>query len=102
MVISLQNLKFQPRLFWVPVLFAYISTGLVYYLLKYEYRRFLELRLFFVSVGDPDVHPQRNFSVMVDRIPYEHRSNAALYNLFDEVFPGQVGRREEGSRSALS
>lgn len=27
---------------------------------------------------------------MVDRIPYEYRSNAALYALFDEIFPGDV------------
>jgi hypothetical protein len=27
---------------------------------------------------------------MVDRIPYEYRSNAALFALFDEIFPGDV------------
>lgn len=29
---------------------------------------------------------------MVDRIPFEFRSNAALFCLFDELFPGQVWR----------
>lgn len=34
MAISLQNLRSQPKLFWVPVLLAYLITFLVLYLLK--------------------------------------------------------------------
>jgi len=32
----------------------------------------------------------QSFSVQIERIPYEYRSNLALYSFFDELFPNQV------------
>jgi len=88
-LISMGNVK-ELHWLWVPIAFAYFTTFHTLYLLKREYKRFLTLRLTFLSVGDPDVDIQKSFSVMVDRIPLEYRSNAGLYALFDEIFPGDV------------
>ena len=88
-LISMGNVK-ELHWLWVPIVFAYFTTFHTLYLLKREYKRFLTLRLTFLSVGDPDVDIQKSFSVMVDRIPLEYRSNAGLYALFDEIFPGDV------------
>lgn len=88
-LISLGNIK-DLHWLWVPIAIAYFTTFHTLYLLKSEYKRFLTLRLTFLSVGDPDVNIQKSFSVMVDRIPLEYRNNVGLYTLFDEIFPGDV------------
>jgi hypothetical protein len=88
-VLSISNLK-NPKALWVPIIFAYVTTAHVLYLLNSEYKRFLELRLTHLSLGDPDTDAQKNFTVHVDRIPQQYRSNVALFNLFDEIFPQQV------------
>jgi hypothetical protein len=43
----------------VPVAFAYFTTLHTLFLLKREYKRFLTLRLTYMSVGDPDVNVQK-------------------------------------------
>ncbi len=88
-LISMGNIK-ELHFLWVPIFFAYLTTFHTLYLLKREYKQFLTLRLTFLSVGDPDVDIQKSFSVLVDRIPLEYRSNTGLYALFDEIFPGDV------------
>ncbi len=36
------------------------------------------------------VHPQQNYSIMVEGIPEHLRSDRALYEFFDKIFPGKV------------
>lgn len=40
--------------------------------------------------GDDHVHPQHHYSLHVENIPYELRSDKALYDYFDKLFPGKV------------
>ena len=40
--------------------------------------------------GDDHVHPQHHYSLHVENIPYELRSDKALYDYFDRLFPGKV------------
>lgn len=57
-LISMGNIK-DRALLWVPICFAYFTTLHTLYLLKREYKRFLTLRLTYLSVGDPDVNVQK-------------------------------------------
>ena len=58
--------------------------------MKQEYRHFLELRQDFLARGSAHVHPQHHYSLMVENIPYEMRSERALHEYFEKLFPGKV------------
>eukprot|EP00957_Ditylum_brightwellii_P059216 4494524-Ditylum_brightwellii.AAC.1 len=55
-----------------------------------EYKHYLECRMEFLAKGDDDMHPQHQYSLMVERIPHELRSDKALFNHFNSLFPGKV------------
>lgn len=75
---------------WMPVLFAYLLTSFVIFVMKQEYRHFLELRQDFLARGSAHVHPQHHYSLMVENIPYEMRSERALFEYFERLFPGKT------------
>lgn len=58
--------------------------------MKQEYRHFLELRQDFLARGSAHVNPQHHYSLMVENIPYEMRSERALHEYFEKLFPGKV------------
>lgn len=74
----------------MPVIFAYLFCAFVIFVIKQEYRHYLELRQDFLARGSEHVLPQNRYSVMVENIPYELRSDRALYDYFDKLFPGKV------------
>lgn len=74
----------------MPVLFAYLFTSFIFFVMKQEYRHFLELRQDFLARGSAHVHPQHHYSLMVENIPYEMRSERALHQYFEKLFPGKV------------
>lgn len=57
--ISIGNVKPDSQVLWAPILIAYLSSIHVLYLLKQEFMKFLELRIAFQALGDPDVNPQK-------------------------------------------
>lgn len=75
---------------WVPSTFAYLFTGFIFFVMKQEYRHFLELRMDFLARGSSHVHPQHHYSLLVENIPYDLRSEKALFEYFDKLFPGKV------------
>jgi hypothetical protein len=75
---------------WVPTVFAYLFTGFIFFVMKQEYRHFLELRMDFLARGSSHVHPQHHFSLLVENIPFALRSDKALFDYFDKLFPGKV------------
>ncbi|GKY92356.1 hypothetical protein MPSEU_000206500 [Mayamaea pseudoterrestris] len=75
---------------WIAILFAYLFAGFIFFVVKQEYRHFLEVRQDFLARGAQHVDPQHHFSIMVERIPYELRSDRALKDYFDKLFPGKV------------
>jgi len=58
-MISIGNLPSASEWGWAPVICAYATAFHVLYLLKYEYKKFLKLRVAFLTRGDPDVSPQK-------------------------------------------
>jgi hypothetical protein len=75
---------------WMPVLFSYLFTSFIIFVMKQEYKHFLELRQDFLARGNAHVHPQHHYSLLVENIPYEMRSEHALFDYFEKLFPGKV------------
>lgn len=75
---------------WIPAVFAYLFTGFIFFVMKQEYRHFLELRMEFLARGTTYIHPQHHYSLMIENIPHELRSEKSLYDYFDQLFPGKV------------
>ena len=44
----------------------------------------------FLGRGDKSVDPQHHFSLMIENIPLELRSDKALFEYFDRLFPNKV------------
>jgi hypothetical protein len=75
---------------WVPTLFMYLFSAFVFFLMKSEYKHYVELRLDFLGKGDGSQDPQHHYSLMVEQVPPELRSEKALYDYFEKMFPGRV------------
>ena len=75
---------------WIPSMFAYLFSGFIFFVMKQEYRHFLELRMDFLARGSSHVHPQHHYSLLVENIPHDLRSEQALYDYFDKLFPGKI------------
>eukprot|EP00980_Cylindrotheca_fusiformis_P026200 scaffold15514_cov129-Cylindrotheca_fusiformis.AAC.8 len=56
----------------------------------WEYRHFLELRMDFLARGSSHVIKQHHYSLLVENVPHELRSEKALFDYFDKLFPGKV------------
>jgi hypothetical protein len=44
----------------------------------------------FLAKGDSHVHPQQRYTLLVQDIPNELRSDIALHNYFEELFPNRI------------
>eukprot|EP00523_Entomoneis_sp_CCMP467_P008539 CAMPEP_0168737984 /NCGR_PEP_ID=MMETSP0724-20121128/10690_1 /TAXON_ID=265536 /ORGANISM="Amphiprora sp., Strain CCMP467" /LENGTH=1061 /DNA_ID=CAMNT_0008785295 /DNA_START=92 /DNA_END=3277 /DNA_ORIENTATION=- len=75
---------------WMPVLFMYLFSAFVIFVVKQEYKHYLELRQDFLARGSAHVLPQNRYSLMVESIPLELRSDRALFDYFEKLFPGKI------------
>eukprot|EP00536_Pseudo-nitzschia_multiseries_P008702 jgi/Psemu1/257464/estExt_Genewise1Plus.C_2260019 len=87
---SVANLRDKSWRLWIPTMFAYLFSGFVLFVMKQEYRHFLELRMDFLARGTSFINPQHHYSLMVENIPLELRSEKALQDYFESLFPGKV------------
>ncbi len=55
-----------------------------------EYKHYLDLRMQYLSEGDVDMNPQTQHTLLVEEIPQELRSDKALFQYFDTLYPGKV------------
>ncbi len=88
--VSMANVSQGSPIIWVSMLYIYFFTFFVLFVMKQEYKHFVELRLDFLGKGDGLTEPQHQYSVMVENIPRELRGDNALFNYFDKLFPGKV------------
>lgn len=88
--LSASNIQSHSWRMWAPVVFAYLFSAFVAFVIKQEYRHFLELRQDFLAKGSAHVDPQHHYSLMIENIPYELRSDRALKEYFEKLFPGRV------------
>ena len=88
--ISLANVPNQSSLFWVTVVFMWLLSIYVFYVMDAEIQHYIQVKLEFLSRGDYDLHPYQRYSIMIENIPHELRSDTALYDYFNKLFPGKV------------
>ena len=75
---------------WAPTVFMYLFSAFVFFMIKTEFKHYVELRLDFLGKGDGSQDPQHHYSLMVEEIPKELRSEKALFDYFEYMFPGKV------------
>jgi Late exocytosis, associated with Golgi transport/Cytosolic domain of 10TM putative phosphate transporter len=88
--ISMANIPSTGWRIWTPCVVAYFFSAFVVFVIKQEFRHFLDLRQDFLARGTAHVNPQHHYSLKVENIPYELRSDRALSDYFDKLFPGKV------------
>jgi hypothetical protein len=88
--ISAANIPATGWRLWAAIFFLYCFAGYIFFVIKQELRHHLEVRQDFLVRGSNHVNPQHHYSIMVERIPYELRSDRALKDYFDKLFPGKV------------
>jgi len=77
---------------WFPTCFMILLTIYVLFVMNEEFRHYLDLRMQYLAEGDAagELNPQAQHSLIVEELPRELRSDTALYEYFDKLFPGQV------------
>ncbi len=88
--VSMANVSQGSPIIWVSITFIYFFSAFVLFVMKQEFKHFVELRLDFLGKGDTSIEPQHHYSLMVENIPKELRSNSALFSYFNKLFPGKV------------
>jgi hypothetical protein len=88
--ITMSNVSVDGVRLWAPWLAIYIYSGVFLLLLHNEYKNFCAKREKFLAQGDRGMPEQVQFSVLVEKIPRDFRSNAGLQDLFQNIFPGHV------------
>jgi hypothetical protein len=74
----------------VPVVFIYLFSAFTFFVMKQNFTHWMELRMDFLGRGEKTIDPQHHFSLMVENIPMELRSDSALQEYFERLFPGKV------------
>ena len=82
---------------WVPSVFIYLFSFFVFFVMKQEYKHYMQLRMEFLGKGDKSIHPQKRFSLMVENIPKDLRSDKGLFGYFNKLFPGKNATRGTSS-----
>jgi hypothetical protein len=75
---------------WIPCIFLYLFSAFILFVVKQEYRHFLELRQDFLARGCEHVDPQHHYSLMIENIPSQLRSDTALQDYFAKLFPNKI------------
>ena len=87
--LSMANISHGDWRTWVSVAFIYLLSLFCFFVMKQEYVHFLQLRMDFLGREDRTVNPQHHYSLMVENIPMELRSDVALGEYFEALFPGK-------------
>lgn len=89
--LSMANITQGSQRLWAPTVFIWLQTLYVLFLMNQEYEHYLECRVDFLARGDGMVTSQQHmYSLIVERIPHELRSDRALYDYFHRLFPRKV------------
>jgi hypothetical protein len=89
--LSMANITQGSQRLWAPTIFIWLQTLYVLFLMNQEYEHYLECRVDFLARGDGMVTSQQHmYSLIVERIPHELRSDRALYDYFHRLFPRKV------------
>ena len=88
--LSMANIHQGSVRIWVPTIFMYFFTAFVYYVMKQEYKHYVELRMEWLGLGVSSAEDQHRYSLMIENLPKEMRSDGDLYDYFDSLFPSRI------------
>ena len=75
---------------WAAVIAWFIFVGFTLWSFHEEWKLYSKNRYAFLARGDVDMQREYRYAVRVEQIPSKYRSDQALYDYFDRLFPGQV------------
>lgn len=58
--------------------------------MKDEFQHYVDCRMEFLAKGDAHTHPQQRYTLLVEEIPQDLRSDQALFDYFQSLFPGKI------------
>ena len=90
--LTMDNLYPGSNRMWASTVFSALFTAFVLVTMDHEWRSFVEWRTEFLAEGDYDAKggSQLAYSIRVESIPKELRSDMALFAYFENLFPGEV------------
>mmetsp|Transcript_22394 Transcript_22394/g.33982 ORF Transcript_22394/g.33982 Transcript_22394/m.33982 type:complete len:1037 (+) Transcript_22394:105-3215(+) len=88
-LVSMVNIQNDWRM-TVAVIFMYLFSGFTFFVMKQEFSHWMELRMDFLGKGERNIDPQHHYSLMVENVPLQLRSDSALREYFERLFPGNV------------
>ena len=75
---------------WAAVAAWFIFVGFTLHSFWTEWKLYSKNRYAFLARGDIDMEPEYRYAVRVEQIPSKYRTDQALYDYFDRLFPNQV------------
>eukprot|EP00814_Leptocylindrus_danicus_P009946 CAMPEP_0116005614 /NCGR_PEP_ID=MMETSP0321-20121206/1263_1 /TAXON_ID=163516 /ORGANISM="Leptocylindrus danicus var. danicus, Strain B650" /LENGTH=724 /DNA_ID=CAMNT_0003474061 /DNA_START=48 /DNA_END=2219 /DNA_ORIENTATION=+ len=88
---SLANVDQASWRLWFPPVFMWGLTLYAKFTIAKEYEQYIKLRMDFLGSKERRcIKNQRYYSLLIEKIPDALRSDKALYDYFDNIFPGQV------------
>mmetsp|Transcript_19053 Transcript_19053/g.27923 ORF Transcript_19053/g.27923 Transcript_19053/m.27923 type:complete len:1047 (+) Transcript_19053:87-3227(+) len=92
---SMANVDQSSWRIWFPTVFMWLMTIFVLWMIRKEYHHYLAMRMEFLgttkeNIDVTGVEVESRYSIMLERIPRELKSNEALFGYFDRLFPGKV------------
>ena len=75
---------------WAALIAWFIFVGFTLWYFHAEWKLYSKNRYAFLARGDVDMQREYRYAVRVEQIPSKYRSDQALYDYFDRLFPGQV------------
>ena len=88
---SMANVPNSSWRLWFPTGFMVLLTIYILFAMDEEFRHYLKLRMEYLAGNVSDeLDPQTQHSLIVEELPKELRSDKALYDYFDKMFPNDV------------
>ena len=87
---SIVNIKDEGWQIWMAPLFMWGLTLFARHTISEEYEHFVTLRKDYFSNGSGYRKTDHHFSLMIEQIPSELQSDAALKEYFNYIFPGKL------------
>lgn len=88
--LSMSNIVQGSWRLWFPAVYMWYLTFYVLFLMNEEYKHFVEVRRDYLAKEEQNVDPQHQYTIMIENIPNELRSDKALYDYFNALFPEKV------------
>ena len=88
--LTLNNVT-SPTSMWLSAMLMVLCSVHAMYLIGSEYKHYVAWRMEYLMEGSPSrPYFQSRYTVMIEGLPSELKTNAALERYFERIFPGQV------------